>query len=82
MTQHDYKAALDTIDIHCFTAGLWVVKHKQAILHALRIADKLMEEPSEGMNLAGVDAWEKSPLAVVAQFKAMRDQMLKEIDLE
>ena len=48
------------------------------IRRALLIADKLMDEPSDGMYASGRDEAEASG-RVIAVFKSMRDQMLREV---
>ncbi len=71
----------------------WCDHHLPAIHRALLIADKLMQEPSEVMCMVGVgfppntarnneidDKWYQAGLSVGRDsFKAMRDQMLKEV---
>lgn len=76
---HDYKAALEW-----FNRANWDerVPEIHATRHALLIADKLMQEPSREMIDAGVATWlreHETGLANAAEWKATRDQMLKEI---
>lgn len=81
MTQHDYKAALSWIDARkgCnFQNDIIpseLSSHREAIHHALKVADKLMQEPSEG--IAG---WNAGGILVGDAFKAMRAQMLEEVE--
>lgn len=42
-----------------------------------RAAIAAMREPDDAMILAGINAWEKSPAAVVTQFRAMIDKALE-----
>lgn len=98
---HDYKAALNRFDKHLTQSdpdanGKTLTRHGGAfftdseivaIRKSLKIADKLMQEPSNGMALAVCDIYERTDTEakVMAEqakydFKAMRDQMLKEID--
>lgn len=79
MTQkHDYKAALDAVN-EATEFQPHLHNHIETIRHSLRIAERLMQEPSEQVVASGVIAWKNHPLAVVTQFKAMRDTMLAEI---
>lgn len=77
MTKHDYKAALK-----CFDEGFegdpdfLKFAHGEAIRHALKVADKLMQEPSEGIFEAGWNAFGE----VDKKWISMRDQMLKEVE--
>ena len=53
----------------------------KTIRKALRIADKLMQEPSEGMlKKAIIPKGTYCEFPNTKRFKAMRDQMLKEIE--
>lgn len=88
---HDFKFILDEI-LDCET-HVHIVKNREAyetIIAALRIADKLMQEPSDeeierfisiGLpyeeSTDSTDAYE----CIRQEFKAMRDQMLKELAL-
>jgi hypothetical protein len=81
---HDYKAALDWANEYfvCIDDPETGFTEREksigrAIIHALRIADRLMGEPSFGMWNAGDDIYDHG---IDAIFKAMRDQMLKEIE--
>jgi len=76
---HDFKAALEDVGPYGTLEGTWGAETTRAIIFALRLADKLMQEPSEGMGLAGIDAWKKSPMAVITQWKKMRDQLIREL---
>lgn len=42
-----------------------------------RAAIEAMREPDDEMAKAGIAAWEKSPMAVVTQFRAMIDKALE-----
>lgn len=75
---HDYKAALDKIDELGLTAMLFELDYG-AIIQALRIADRLMQEPSDGMAMSVNNYWPPSQ-AVKDSFTVMRDQLLKEIE--
>ena len=83
--QHDFKVALDEIQNSAFRWAKPV--EYDAIIFALRIADKLMQEPSPAMIDEGHGVYpedyytsedENSTMGDV--FKAMRDQMLKELE--
>lgn len=93
---HDFKAALDWFQSR--THG-YAIKHPQQLQHvdaiyrALRIADKLMQEPCYPMENAGkwasfercegdeeLEEFSPDNDECSAIFKAMRDQMLKEIE--
>lgn len=76
MKQHDYAQALEN-----FNRGSFDYEDRDTIRHALRFAEKMMQEPSEGM-LA--EAEEKDILyhkvaSADEIFTAMRDQALKEL---
>lgn len=43
-----------------------------------RAAIEAMREPEDEMAKAGIAAWEKSPMAVVTQFRAMIDKAVQE----
>jgi len=87
--KHDYKAALKRFDKHLTTAdpnatgktlGLLVGAYFHndeivAIRKALKIAEKLMQEPSREMVQHTKTGWHHSTV-----FTVMRDQMLKEIE--
>lgn len=91
---HDFKAALgaviaghDTQVEYPNSINRLTLDELKAIIAALRIADKLMQEPSEGMALEVCNIYERTDTEakVMAEqakndFKAMRDQMIKEID--
>lgn len=76
----EFKDALDAYDtfnangeyvcdLHDYTKG--------TIRRALKIAHRLMQDPSEGM----IEAAQNSPFdSYQDDFETMRDQMLKEID--
>lgn len=64
-----------------FPSDEWLHRNHETIRRALRIADKLMQEPSEAMQVAAVgNDWASGKLVAIATFRAMRDQMLKEIE--
>jgi tRNA-binding EMAP/Myf-like protein len=78
--EHDYKSAIE-----------WVesipVKHpqqieaKQAALHAIKLADKVTGEPSDGMLLSSADAGDcNSKREAITIFKAMIKAVQKEIE--
>lgn len=57
--------------------------HERTILLALRIADRLMGEPSEAMVAHGQEyAYHEMKQHALGCFKAMRDQLLREIEQE
>ena len=58
--------------------GLWEVDRLELADAAIAAVFDSLAEPSEGMVRAGVDAWTKSPMAVVTQFRAMIAQARKE----
>lgn len=53
----------------------------ETIIHALKIADKLMQEPSVCMLIAGLES-NAGPRSTAHTYiyKAMRDKMLKEVE--
>lgn len=78
---HDYKAAY--MDF-CHNDGCTLEVTDEAIRTALRIADKLMQEPSEKVVEAGgqLDGTHYGIDNLSDLFKAMRDQILKEAQHE
>lgn len=84
MTQaHDYKAVIDVFKEYqhlMHESGLPILNKNcfDAIEHALAMMQKL-QEPSEGMVDAGINAWRKSEFAIVTILKAMLEQAEKEI---
>lgn len=71
----DVKHLLERVESHAHIvkgSEVW-----ETIIHALRIADKLMQEPSREMVQHTKTGWHHSTV-----FTVMRDQMLKEIDNE
>lgn len=91
MTQHDYIAAQAEferiISTHPDYAGVTIHNDHpvSAISRAIRIADKLMQEPSEEIQEAlwegvGHDEGNNPDFEAVESFKAMRNQMLKEVE--
>lgn len=77
---HDYKAALDYINSN--NLGVQPAVIIDTIIHALRIADKLMKEPSDGMCNSGSKRFEIMWGDAQCVFEDMRDQMLKEVQDE
>ena len=85
MTKHDYKDTLATVkEIGNVMRGQLFVKlpltqyELEAIRHALLLADKMMQEPSEEMRMAALNDCAHG--GYIGKFKAMRDQALKEIE--
>lgn len=83
MTQYDYKTAEEWFKITGVKHPQLVPVH-EAIIHALRIAQKLHEEPSDAAVWVAMQIQKEkhefpSPRKL---FKAMRDQMLKEISAD
>lgn len=57
------------------------VRNYEAIIHALKVAHAVMQEPSDAMLEAAQDAWIKDPLKRSSTiFKAMRDKMLEGVE--
>lgn len=53
------------------------------IIHALKVADKLMQDPSDAVMLDGYHEYEEDWIQSAGDiFRTMRDQMLKEIEQE
>lgn len=84
--KHDYEAALKFIahkdGQDCIETEEYyhIFKyHGDTIRHAIAMMSKL-QEPSDGMIMAGIKAWNGGAFAVVTQFKAMLEQAEKEID--
>jgi len=100
MTQHDYSSALETFKFAGYpvvSVGELTVREiigddaADAIIHALRIAQKLKEPLTMGVISAGLNAakicdeYQHGERCIFLEssedvFKAMRDQMLKEIN--
>lgn len=87
---HDYKAAIEHYEKEIDTARIcgypmYDDPHVKTILHALRIADKLMQEPSDEVCVAFGESWFSKTRCIDDfgddWFKAMRDQMLAELQL-
>lgn len=79
---HDYKAAIEYIDRKFRGTTIYDGHPLLTVYQALRIADKLMQEPSCRMKRCGIDAYYDSFSGIDDVFTAMRDQMLKEIEDE
>lgn len=84
MTQHDYKAAMEWIKVRRSKFHPADISKVDSIRHALLIADRLMQEPTYGMVgsfiMSMPDGVATSDPIIRNGFKAMRDQMLKEIE--
>ena len=90
--KHDFKAALgaviaghDTQVEYPNSINRLTLDELKAIIHALRIADRLMGEPSDRMYVAFMNefnSYQPMTESFDAGFKAMRDQMIKEIEQE
>lgn len=83
MSNTKFAIALDHMKNDEFDLVYW-----PTVELALRIADKLMQEPTSAMIKAACHAYNEAPCdcendvrPITAEFKAMRDAMLKEIDL-
>jgi len=85
---HDFKAALARMNnlrnrmwSNATQSGeeheIFIDSFEDEIIFALRLADKLMQEPTEGMLLKR--DYRVEPFTAVEMFKAMRDQMIKEL---
>lgn len=86
--KHDFKKAINQLEAEIETARqagypMYDDPQVQAQLSAIRIADKLMQEPSADMLQAGSQqlysgegTWGRADCV----FKAMRAQLLKEVD--
>ena len=94
--EYGYKVALDAVD-SAMNASFNIGKLKvndfselvvsnnslETIRRALMIADKLMQEPSDRMDTAGeFFYWPEGEVCPTNIFKAMRDQLLIEVDQE
>lgn len=53
-------------------------RRRSLSLRQARAAIEAMREPDDEMAKAGIAAWEKSPMAVVTQFRAMIDKAIQE----
>lgn len=62
----------------CKNAGHVTDRHWQHYTNAARAAIEAMREPDDEMAKAGIAAWEKSPMAVVTQFRAMIDKAIQD----
>jgi len=74
-TPYDYKAASEWIKEPI--SDFFTIEIQDAIQRALLIADRIQQEPSNGMISATQCGWHFSTV-----FKAMAAQMVKEIDAE
>lgn len=81
--KHDYASAIEALeiredlgrDIEASPADILGSEHTETIRHALRFAEKMMQEPSTDMVEAGTGRWHTT----AQQFKDMRDQAIKEL---
>lgn len=87
--KHDYKSALQSLE----DFGEPTTKEQsETIRHAIRFVEKMMQEPSHGAGRVGIDTYEDmmggarlpdgecyDHEVVSGIFKAMRDQVLKEL---
>lgn len=88
-SKHDFKEVLEAFPEPDFsskeTLGAFLDAYRVELVAALRIADALMQEPSEGM-LAAARDWSLTKYGqgvgddgAIGCFKAMRDQLLREV---
>lgn len=86
----EYKDALDRFEYADYQSEspCWVDAKKllgnstyDTIRRALRIAHELMQEPSEEMTKKAIESYNQNgKFALVSHYKAMRDQLLKEVN--
>lgn len=75
--KHDYEAALNELQDTTFLDAATV----NAAIHALKLADKVTQEPSEGMIEAAIDSYNHHGVfALVTHHKAMVAQAIKEVE--
>ena len=93
MTTHDFKTTLDLLEIASKPKWgrhrdlredrllSWLENNQETIRTAMLIAEKVMGEPTDEMALAGNDEYDYGIGIENCKtvFKAMRDEMLKEI---
>ena len=77
--KHDFKAAREYFDIVWRQASGVSIEYNKTIDFALRLAEKLMDEPSMEMSKAGSKIIDFMP-TTNAIFKSMRDQLIKEVE--
>lgn len=89
---HDFKSSLDSINkctdkrgaLSYFEFSDVMINEIHAIRAALRIADKLMDEPSDEMLQSAYESlgWDfTNDFGFRHSFKSMRDQMLRELNI-
>jgi len=76
----EYKAALEAINNHTNGRHATMLDDDviETIRRALLIADRLMQEPSDGMVEAGKDYFDQK--RDLSGWEAMRDQLIKEAE--
>jgi len=89
-TKHDYKSALEWFEWHVTSNGYRNTMYENTIKYALRLAEKLTGEPSEGMvdegmaeNIDYNSGTEFSPInseEAAGVFTAMVNRALQEIE--
>lgn len=77
---HDFKGALEYLEGKHYNPHDMSVAFYEEIRFALKLADRLMGEPSEEMRKLGVVAKYEGSCGINDIFKAMRDQLLKECE--
>lgn len=84
--QNDYSIALADIENALERAkrdhaSVPLVSTLMAASRALKVADRLMQEPTDSMLKAGQDAWLNDPTKRSSVlFKAMTQQLMKELE--
>lgn len=80
--KHDFEGAIGKIKEHGETACLFELESTPTILFALKLAQKVTGEPSEGMSNAAIMDHAKNKLThkYSDTFKAMVNQAIKEIE--
>lgn len=77
---HDFKKALEWFERRNRGMTIYEDHPYVAVVIALKLADRLMGEPSNEMRKLGVVAKYEGSCGINDIFKAMRDQLLKECE--
>lgn len=82
MTKDQLEKALEAVDQKyeepCGHTSIYK-DETEAVRFAIRVALKVMGEPSQEMVLSAVEAWNNSKFSVVTQYKAMINQAIVEV---
>lgn len=80
-TIEQIDSALNDIDFHGNTSAKYLEKHANNICFALRVLRQLMDDPTEEMRTAYFEAIASKDGEIWrAEYKAMRDQLLEQVE--